>query len=117
MKLMDQEYIQIKLESINYIYRLDRSYCNLVQFQRKLNSYPYEPNTYNQYETRAILLQKLTVLLKGHLDVLSNLKHRLLNSKQGLCTAKYQLSEAKVLDEGIHDYISEHNFYAEKIND
>jgi len=59
----------------------------------------------------------LTVLFKGHLDVLYYLKHRILNVKQGRYTAQYQLFAAKALDEAIHNYTSEHNFYFEKIMD
>ena len=43
----------------SFVYYLDRTYSDLIPLQRKINSYTYDPNTYSQYETKAILVQKL----------------------------------------------------------
>jgi hypothetical protein len=103
----EQKQTQMPTDITSFMCRMDRSYYDLIQLQRKINSYTYEPNTYNQHETKAILVQKLNVLIAGHLEVLSSIKHKKSNVKEGLSEIRYQLSTAKALDEAILTYKSE----------
>lgn len=107
-----QKQIQVPTDFTRFTYRMNRSYSDLLQLRLKLNSYTYEPNTYRQYETKAILLQQLTVVIAEHLEVLASVKHKIWNVKQGISKIRYQLSTAKALDEAIHTYTSERSSYS-----
>jgi hypothetical protein len=48
-----------------------------------------------------MLEQKLTVARVGYLAVLSRIKHKIWNVKEGLYKIRFQLSTAKALDEAI----------------
>ncbi|MFT6935631.1 MAG: hypothetical protein ACJAUQ_002028 [Maribacter sp.] len=110
--MKEQKQIQMPTDFTSFVYRMDRSYSDLLKLQRKLNSYSYEPNTYSQYKAKAILIQKLTVVIAGHIEVLSSIKHKIWNVKQGLSKIRFQLSAAKALDEAILAYMLERGSYS-----
>lgn len=85
---------------------MDRSYKGLQSIKQKLDSYLFEPTTYSQYEEKEQITAKMEAVEEGHLELLTLLKSGKNILKDHLTKVRYQLKEAKTLEESINRYIT-----------
>ena len=103
---MDTYGIETDIKDVNSsLVRIQRSFSELMQCKDKLTSYLSEPKTPELFETRENLVNKMEVLLNGHLDLLSKLEHKKDNLNKELNRVKSQLLEVRKLEQGISTYM------------
>lgn len=87
------------------IYRMERSYRNLLQFREQINCYTNEPKTYHWHKAKAILGDKMIIVLQGHLDTLELLRSKKQGYPHVFSMVQQQLTTARRLEQNVLEYI------------
>lgn len=90
----------------SYVYRIERSYSNLLRYREEMNSYTNEPRTYDWYKTKAIIKDTIVLILQGHMDTLALLWTKKNNTSYMFSLAQQQLTAAEGVEQKITDYIA-----------
>lgn len=93
------------LDSDSCLVWLDRSYKDLLQWKRKLESYLFEPTTLRQFEIKQQLSDKMEALVKRHKELVQLARSgRRLIGKQVEMIKNY-LAETRQLEDGVQEYM------------
>lgn len=84
---------------------LDRSYKDLLQWKRKLQSYLFEPTTLRQFEIKQQLSDKMEALVKRHRELLKLVQNgtRLIGNHVEMI--KGYLAETRQLEDRVQQYM------------
>ena len=84
---------------------LDRSYKDLLQWKRKLESYLFEPTTQKQFEIKQQLSDKMDALVRRHKELVQLARSgKKLIGKQVELIRNY-LRETRELEGGVQEYM------------
>ncbi|ASV32080.1 hypothetical protein [Maribacter cobaltidurans] len=93
------------LDSNSCLVWLDRSYKDLLQWKRKLESYLFEPTTQRQFEIKQQLSEKMEALVRRHKELVQLARSgKTLIGKQ-VDLIKNYLVETKKLEDGVQEYM------------
>ena len=93
------------LDSNSCLVWLDRSYKDLLQWKRKLESYLFEPTTQRQFEIKQKLSDKMDVLVRRHKELVQLIRSgKTRIGKQGELIRIY-LAETRELEGGVQEYM------------
>lgn len=93
------------LDSNSCLVWLDRSYKDLLQWKRTLESYLFEPTTLRQFEIKQRLGESIEVLLNRYTELASLARRRgKLIGNQVEMIKKY-LTETRTLEEAVQEYM------------
>lgn len=87
------------------IYRMERSYRNLLQFREQINCYTNEPKTYHWHKAKVILGDKMIIVLQAHLDTLELLRSKKPEYHHVFSLVQQQLTTARRLEQNVLEYI------------
>ncbi|MGB3145335.1 MAG: hypothetical protein WBB24_14630 [Maribacter sp.] len=92
------------LENLTYIGKLERYYSTIRHFKTRMASYVYEPSTLSLFETKALILDKISVLA----EAISTQLHFVRENKELLCgqspSVNYYFQEILFLEKLVIDY-------------
>lgn len=84
---------------------LDRSYKDLLQWKRKLESYLFEPNTQSQFEIKQQLCEKMDALVLRHRELVKLARSgKKIVGKQVEMIRNF-LTETRKLEGSVQEYI------------
>ena len=104
MRKVKQQAMCTTLEKITHIGKLERYYHTILHFKTRMTSYVYEPSTLSLFETKALILDKISVLA----EAISIQLHYLRENNEDMTGQNHLLSfyiqETQLLEKLVSNY-------------
>ena len=104
MRKVKQQAMCTTLDKITYIGKLERYYHTILHFKTRMTSYVYEPSTLSLFETKALILDKISVLTEAISVQLHCLRENKELSSGQYASISYYFKEILFLEKLVIDY-------------